>query len=225
MNDSVVIIMAKEPRAGDAKTRLTPPLSAFNASRLYKAFLRDTIELISARNEYDLAIAISPPESISFFKNISPPGTLLIPIECEDIGDCLLKAMRELFEHGYSNVFAMNADSPTLPPTYIEEAIQRLELNDIVLGPSTDGGYYLIGLKQMYEELFKNIEWSTATVLSETLAKVDKLGRKAGILAPWYDVDTIEDVMRLQQDLIYLSKDQLTYTRAVLESEEFKQYK
>jgi rSAM/selenodomain-associated transferase 1 len=225
MNNSAIIIMAKEPREGYTKTRLTPPLSALNATRLYEALLRDTITLVSEINEIDLAIAVTPPESIDYFKHISPSGTLLLPVECNDIGDCLMKAMRELFKRGYSRVFALNADSPTLPPTYIEDAIQRLELDDIVLGPTADGGYYLIGVKQLHDELFINIGWSTASVLSETMAKADKLGQKAGILAPWYDVDTIEDIMRMQKDLMNLSKDLLIHTRSVLESEEFDKFK
>jgi len=118
---------------------------------------------------------------------------------------------------GYKHVLALNSDGPTLPPAYIQEAIQILPNKDLVLGPAEDGGYYLIGLSQIRPEIFIDIDWSTEMVLSQSLHKADQLGLTVHLLPSWYDVDTAEDIYRLNGELSTLPPDTLSHTRRFLE--------
>lgn len=209
----VMVIMAKQPQAGETKTRLCPPLSPPQASALYQALLQDTIELGASMKGIDLAIAITPPESQPYFESISPAGTRLLPVECRDIGDCLTKAFSHLLQEGYKKVLALNADGPTLPPEYLLQAVEGLDDHDVVLGPSEDGGYYLIAMRKLHMEIFTGIPWSTSRVITCTLEKVKALGLGAMILPRWYDVDTGGDLERLRAELQILPPHRLKHTR------------
>ncbi len=213
MSDSALIIMAKEPKVGATKTRLCPPLSCEEAARLYEALLLDTIESTSQLPKIDLAIAISPPESTEYFGRISPLETLLIPVTCYDIGDCLNQVLTQLLALGYKKAIALNGDGPTLPREYILHAFELLDDHDLVFGPSEDGGYYLVGLKEPIPEIFTGIAWSTPQVLKQSLAICNSLGRDVGLTPTWYDVDTIEDIRRLQTELGALPQDRLIHCR------------
>jgi len=213
MSDKALIIMAKEPKVGSTKTRLCPPLTYQEAARLYEALLLDTIDATSQLNGIDLAIAITPPDSQDYFEDISPPGTLLIPVICEDIGDCLNQVLTLLLDRGYSKAMALNGDGPTLPGEYIHQAFDLLDDHDLVFGPSEDGGYYLVGLKEATSEIFKGIEWSTHQVLEQCLAICQRLGLKVGFSPIWYDVDTEEDIDRLRAELERIPCDGLIHCR------------
>ena len=160
----------------------------------FEALLEDTIDLVSSIEGIDLAVAVTPPESIDYFKSKTPEGTLLLPVICADIGDCLKQVFEELFERGYPKVMAFNSDGPSLPIEYIHQAFALLETRDVVFGPSDDGGYYLVGMRRPHPELFKDIPWSTAAVLDMTLARAVKLGIKTKLLQAWNDLDTFEDL-------------------------------
>jgi rSAM/selenodomain-associated transferase 1 len=218
MKSTALAIMAKEPQVGSTKTRLCPPLSLEEAAALYEALLKDTISLGANLNGIDLAVAVTPPESTAYFKRITPAGTLLLPVACRDIGDCLTQVLGRLLELGYEKAFALNSDGPSLPEDYIYQGLHMLDDHDIVLGPGEDGGYYLIGLKEPQAEIFEQIEWSTARVLSQTLTRIKVLGLKDALTPPWYDVDTAEEINRLKAELNSLSNDCLTHTRLFLDN-------
>lgn len=216
MTNQILVIMAKEPRVGLTKTRLCPPLTLDEAARLYEALLRDSISLANGLVGIDLAIAVTPPESIAYFKNISPPDTLLMPVECIDIGDCLTQVLGNLLDMGYPSALAFNADGPSVPQEYIQTAVNKLDACDVVLGPSEDGGYYLVGLKQLHAEIFVGVSWSTPKVLSQTLTKIKVLGLEAELLPPWFDVDNAADIERIRSELAKLPPDLLVHTRRFL---------
>ena len=182
MNDTALIIMAKEPRVGSTKTRLCPPLTFEEAAKLYEALLLDTIEMASTLDDIDLAIAVTPPNAMPYFEQASPEGTILVPVDCEDIGQCLSKVLTHLLRMGYGKAMALNSDGPSLPGEYIRQAVTRLDDHDLVFGPSEDGGYYLVGLKEIYDQVFTDIEWSTSRVLSQTLEKCDGLDLRVNLL-------------------------------------------
>ncbi len=215
-NSSALIIMAKEPKIGSTKTRLCPPLKFDEAANFYEALLWDTITMTAGIKEIDLAIAISPPESADYFKKISPPETHLIPLTCADIGECLMLALDKLLKLDYPRVMALNADGPSLPPSYIQEGIERLEENDLILGPAEDGGYYLVGSKENYPDLFIGIDWSTNKVLEQTLNKADALNLSVHLLPTWYDVDTAKEIQRLRDELKTLPPTSLIHSRKFL---------
>jgi len=216
MNDTVVVIMAKAPEAGMTKTRLSPPLTPEQAARLYEALLCDTIDGLAALDWADLALAISPPDFRLYFEQITPDGTRLLPIEGVDLGDCLEQAFESLFEAGYHQVLALNADGPSLPRVYLQQAAALLEQYALVLGEGQDGGYYLIGLKQLQASLFQGIAWSTPQVLAQTLQQAARAGLSAALTPQWYDVDTIQDLQRLKAELLGLPADRLGHTRQFL---------
>ena len=95
----------------------------------------------------------------------------------------------------------MNSDGPTLPLTCLEEAFSRQDHADVTLGPGHDGGYYLIGMKQLHRDLFAGIDWSTERVIPQTLAICSRLGLTVHQLPEWYDVDVADDLERLRRDL------------------------
>ena len=210
--------MAKEPQAGKTKTRLVPPLTYQEAADLYEALLLDTIEMLSLLELADLAVAISPPESKAYFQTATPPGTLLLPIECVDIGDCLKQVLGELIRLGYQQAIAVNADGPTLPQEYLQQALTALDDHDVVFGEGHDGGYYLVGMKHNHSILFDDIPWSTGAVLAKTLDRADKSGLRVALTPGWYDVDTVQDLRRLVTDLSSLPPDRFQHTRRFLDA-------
>jgi hypothetical protein len=218
VRDAALVIMAKLPAVNETKSRLSPALAPAEAAALYEALLQDTIELAAGLNDVQLAIAITPPDAIDYFRRISPPGTRLLPIAGADIGDCLNQALGRLLADGYARALALNSDGPTLPLTYLQQAFAWLEHPDVdvVLGPSEDGGYYLIGLKQPHPDLFREIAWSTDRVTAETLAKAEAMGLEAVQLPSWYDVDTAAELDRLLAELATLPDDALPHTRRLL---------
>ena len=208
--------MAKVPHIGTTKTRLSPQISPAEAAGLYEALLKDTIALARKLKHIDLAVAFSPSSSKHYFQKISPSQSMLLPVDCDNIGSCLEQVLRLLIEMGYKKAIAINSDGPSLPIAYLAQAFQELEDNDIVLGPNDDGGYYLIGLKRIFPELFSSIDWSTSAVLTQTLERIKQLDQKVYLLPSWYDVDTYADFRRLKIDLERLPTSDLAHTREFL---------
>ncbi len=213
MLEAALVIMAKEPVKGGTKTRLCPPLNLNEAAQLYEAFLLDTLTLVSNIGGLKIAVAVTPPNAVDYFQKITSSETILLPVDCKDIGECLVNTLGRLLALGYPKALALNSDGPTLPSEYIERAVNLLDEHDIVYGPSEDGGYYLVGLKRIYKELFQNISWSTSAVLEQSLANLQQLGLNVALLPEWYDIDTASDLPRLLSDLERLSPDSLTQTR------------
>ena len=205
--------MAKQPQAGKTKTRLCPPFTPEGAALLFEALLRDTIALVAGLEGVQLAVAISPPESQAYFKSITPPDTLLLPIEGANIGVCLEKALEGLLERQYEKALALSADGPSLPREYLAQAILLLDEHDLVLGPGEDGGYYLVGLKRMNAGLFAEIPWSSAAVLEKTVAQAAQLGLHTALTPSWYDVDTPADIVRLLAEIQQQTVERLAHTR------------
>jgi len=212
----VIAIMAKEPEVGRTKTRLCPPLTLAQAAALYEALLADTIALVGGVAGAALALAITPPQALGFFRRISPPEAILVPVAGADIGACLSQTLAHLLAADHCQALAFNSDGPSLPAEYLSRALVQLEDTDVVLGPSEDGGYYLIGLKQPCPALFEGIAWSTAQVAVQTLARAEALGLRVALLPPWHDVDTADDLARLRGELTALPPEALAHTRTVL---------
>jgi len=212
MKDIVCVVMAKQPQVGWTKTRLSPPLTLEQAAILYEALLRDTIALVSSL-PLTLALAISPPNSHAYFSSITPPHTLLLPIEGKDVGACLTQAFQCLLGRGWRKVIALNADGPSLPPDYLLQAVKLLGEREMVLGPAQDGGYYLVGMQRPHLGIFQGIAWSTEQVFTQTLERAEALGLSVGVTSAWYDVDTSADLQQLQNDLNSLPSDRLVHTR------------
>src|SRR5262245_7118544 len=189
-----IAVMAKASIAGRTKTRLVPPLTPEQAANLNTSFLRDVVEsLISASAFANITgfMAFAPAGSAGFFRSILPERIGLLETDAPDFGECLLHAATTLLDAGHDAVCLLNSDSPTLPTAYLIAAATALAApgDRIVLGPSTDGGYYLLGLKRPHRRLFEDVDWSTERVSAQTLARAAELGLTAHQLPSWYDVD------------------------------------
>lgn len=215
-NPAACVIMAKQPLVGKTKTRLCPALTPQQAADLSEALLLDTITLVSQLPGIDLALAITPPSSKVYFAGITPTGTCLLPVEGENIGECLVQAFEALLGMGYRKALAINADSPSLPAQFILQAVDLLDQADLVLGPGEDGGYYLVGMSRLQPGIFAEIAWSTDRVLVQTLERSRQLGLSTALTPPWYDIDTVAELQRLNKDLRELPADRLSNTRRFL---------
>lgn len=209
--------MAKEPLPGQVKTRLCSSCTLEEAAELYRCFLLDTFDLVASLQGIMVTVAYFPSEAEAAFKAMAPPAFELMPQRGADLGERLSSAFEQLFSLGYERVVAIGADSPTLPSEYIERALESLARaeNDVVLGPSADGGYYLIGMKAFHPELFQGVAMGTERVLSQTLQRAHRANLGVSLLPPWYDVDTQDDLERLRAELRVTSQVAM-HTRAFL---------
>ncbi|MFQ5803785.1 MAG: TIGR04282 family arsenosugar biosynthesis glycosyltransferase [Candidatus Methylomirabilales bacterium] len=214
MQRMVVAIMAKAPRAGEVKTRLCPPLSTNEAAELYRCLLLDKIEQVRTVTKAIPAIAFTPDEGRTFFEEVAP-GFLLLPQRGGDLGVRLAHNFDQLLAKGYTGALAIDTDTPTLPTHFLELALDLIATPaiDLVLGPSEDGGYYLIGLRKLYRELFEEIAWSTAEVMPETIRRAEAKGLKVATLPVWFDVDTPDDLERLKASLKSAAESTARHTR------------
>src|SRR5262245_7158506 len=167
---SAVAIMAKAPQPGQVKTRLCPPLTPSEAAQLYQCFLLDKIAQVNTLPRAAPVVSYSPTESQPLFKDWTPPHFILLPQHGDDLGARIAFTFDQLFRRGYTQVIVIDSDTPTLPTAYLERALRLIaaQQNDVVLGPTEDGGYYLIGLRQAHPELFERMPWSTSHVFPET---------------------------------------------------------
>lgn len=193
--------MAKTPLPGLTKTRLCPPFLPGEAAALARAFLLDTIDTLQAGPEIDPFIAYTPREAEPLFRALIPPRFGLVSQPEGDLGVRLAGIAGQLFAAGYGRVLLMAGDTPHLPAVTLREGISRLEGADITLGPCEDGGYYLVGMRRPAPGIFSGIPWSTAEVLACTLARARAAGYSVVLLATEYDLDRVEDLVRLQDDL------------------------
>lgn len=193
---TLLIIFAKEPRPGQVKTRLCPPLSPEAAAQLYHHFILDILEEMAQVPEIRLAVAFSPPAARGFFRRLAPPGTNLFPQEGVDLGERMARAFARNFAVGFGPILLRGSDVPDLPAAVVSEAKAVLTAGQaqVVLGPATDGGYHLVGLTEPQPALFRGPAWSSSTVLTDTLNLARQLGLKVHLLPPWPDIDTGDDL-------------------------------
>ena len=211
-----VIVFAKNPIPNQVKTRLVPPLSPEQAATLYTAFLTDWCEALAELSDVDLVIAYTPKDAHPDLQALIGDDAIYIPQIGAGLGERLTSATEWAVEHGWTKILLVGSDSPTLPISYISEALTLLDSRNIVIGPSTDGGYYLIGfsvetLATTVPHVFEDIAWSTAEVFQQTVRRIHSVEATLGLLSPWYDIDTAEDLaflhahiaaMRLADDTV-----------------------
>jgi rSAM/selenodomain-associated transferase 1 len=212
-------IMTKAPEPGKVKTRLTPPLTPEEAAQLNICFLRDVAQAIALACEQAPARGVgifTPAGAETAYANILPSDFLLIPQRGDDFGQRLISAAEDLLAVGFKSVCLINSDSPTIPPASFAEAARELARagDRIVLGPSDDGGYYLIGLKKMHRRVFGEIDWSTERVLEQTLRRAREISVPVHLLPAGFDVDDRATLHRLCEEI--QSRDVATETRKFL---------
>jgi rSAM/selenodomain-associated transferase 1 len=197
-----VAIMAKAPRPGAVKTRLCPPLGAAEAAALYRCFLLDKIAAVRALVDAHPVVAFTPDDARGEFAALAPDFDL-VPQHGPDLGARLHATLAGLLAAGHAGAIAVDSDTPTLPREFLQQAVDGLTRPgpDVVLGPTEDGGYYLIGVRAAHRALFDAVPWSTSAVLEVTLRRAATAGLETVCLPGWFDVDTPHDLRRLQSAL------------------------
>ena len=197
-----LVIMAKQPRAGTTKTRLSPALTPEAAAVLYEAMLGDIVARLTSRNDATVMIAAATPRSVEWFQHTFP-GVHIVVQEGETLGERLDHVLSSALEAGHSSAFAISSDSPDLPEQHITDAFKKLDAPDVdvVLGPSEDGGYWLIGWKQRWAEMVVGVAMSRPDVLANSVRIAEEIGAKVTLASEWYDIDEIDDVERLASSL------------------------
>ncbi len=215
-----LIIFARNPEPGSVKTRLHSRYTPNQAAAIYRAFILDTVQAANEATADRRCVACDPPGSEADLSDLAGPGWILFPQARADLGERMYQAARHCFDLGAGRVVIIGTDVPSLPPRHVNRAFELLQGHDIVLGPSTDGGYYLVGLARPLREIFQDIAWSTERVFDQTLERVRSLGLTAGILPSWYDVDTPEQLDHLVDDTRTRfqggTADPIPHTRACL---------
>ena len=195
-----LIVFAKQPVPGQVKTRLTSLLTEAEAARLYQAFLEDALVQYGT---LDVAVRlyISPPpgpERPAFV----PEEVVVKAQQGEGLGERMLLAFVESFAAGHEQLVIIGTDHPTLPTVFIAQAFDALaERLSVCIGPSDDGGYYLLGMNDFYPQLFDDMLYSHPEVFGETVQRASGTRANLTILPTWYDVDTPEALQRLVADL------------------------
>jgi rSAM/selenodomain-associated transferase 1 len=199
VNKKVLLIFAKQPQAGQTKTRLCPPFTPEEAAKIYAAMLQDLLALTTKVGTTERWLCYVPSATAAdYFKTLAP-NIRCLPQHGEGLGARLINAFASAFAAGATSAVIIGTDSPDLPTAYIDQAFNLLETTavDVVFGPATDGGYYLVGAHTIWPELFTNISWSTAAVLSASLNKAATASISTALLPEWYDIDTSHDLRQL----------------------------
>ena len=199
-NDRLLVIMAKAPRLGAVKTRLVPSLSPQAVIDLYRCLLEDT--LLLARSLSDTEVAIMCPESDAYnLAHLAGHGTNVVAQKGEGLAAGLTSVFAHFAAGHQRRIIAFNSDSPHLPQSVLESAFESLSLHDVVIGPTHDGGYYLVGATASHLTLFANDGMGTSSALDRLLARAQALNLSVGMAAPFYDVDVADDLTRLAEEL------------------------
>ncbi|MGA2408929.1 MAG: TIGR04282 family arsenosugar biosynthesis glycosyltransferase [Candidatus Binataceae bacterium] len=205
--------MAKAARVGHVKTRLAASLSAEAVVELYRCMIQDTLDL--ARSVPTDALAVVCPAA-----DVTDLAAWLSAIEIvgqqgQGLAAGLVSAFRTFIDRGYRRVVAIDADSPQLLPETLDKAFRLLDAADVVVGPTTDGGYYLVGSTTVQPELFDTHRMGTGSALDSLMATAQGLGLRVALTETNYDVDEPEDLGRLARDL-YLRPQRASRTAAWL---------
>jgi rSAM/selenodomain-associated transferase 1 len=201
MMKNALIIFVKTPVAGLVKTRLQPQISPEDSAELYTAFLKDIDHKFYDRDDFDSWYAVSPEN----FQNEVLAQIIHLDNyflqEGKNLGECMNNAFQAMFMKGYEKIVLIGSDLPSITTDIVSQALQNLESKDCVIGPSKDGGYYLIALNSPMSALFENLPWSSSEVLEKTIEILDKNGLTYTLLSEFEDIDTNKELVSFYQSL------------------------
>jgi len=194
---SALLIFAKWPAPGAVKTRLSPPLTADEAANLYRCMFLDTMAATASLTGITRILCYDGVNVEKQFRELAP-DVHIARQQGEGLGERMQSAFGEAFDKGFSAIAVIGTDAPHLATTQIDAAFNRLAEGDtdLVFGPSDDGGYYLLAMKQQHPELFREIPWSSATVLEKSLARAAAAGLRTALLPGGFDLDTVDELHR-----------------------------
>jgi uncharacterized protein len=199
-SDRVLVIMAKAPRPGAVKTRLTPDLSPEDVTDLYSCLLDDTLALARSLGDVEVAIMCPATDEVELAR-LAGGKTNVVAQKGQGLAAGLTSVFAHFSADGHRRTIAFNSDSPHLPRSILEEAFETLAAHDVVVGPTHDGGYYLVGAKTSHPALFAHDGMSTSSALERLLSCTRTLDLSVGFATPFYDIDVGEDLARLAAEL------------------------
>ena len=200
--DRIVYVIAKAPTINGSKTRLSPPLAPEQAVELARAFLLDAVEIARAA-DIDVCVMCRSDADRERLHGLLGSGTAVSVQRGRGLGSALESAFAEGLAAGYRGVAVFGADSPTLDPRILGEAFRSLDAGaDVALGPSLDGGYYLLAARAAYPSLFRGMPWGTSSVARRTLQACEMIGLSVQALPLWYDVDDWAGLAQLRAEIV-----------------------
>ena len=203
-------VFCKFPNPGRVKTRLAEHIGAESAASLSAAFLDDLAFDFRSIGERRV-LGISPADSAAYFKPFSRFGYDLWPQPDGDLGVRMTAFFAVTLKGDDDRAVLIGSDSPTIPREYVQLAFEKLEVSDCVIGPATDGGFYLVGLRRPATGLFQNIVWSGSNVLSQIVQRITDAGLSLALLPPWYDIDDVDDLRMLAGHLRAMTRSGQTH--------------
>jgi len=217
---NALIVFVKNPIPGTVKTRLQTRYSPEQSAAIYTSFVRDALNRAESIGIDRRIIAYDPPDAEAEVRALCGDKWDYVPQVQDDLGERMHRVLMQQLNSGASAAVLIGTDIPSLPSYHITQAFDLLQQKDVVLGPSTDGGYYLVGISRPAPEIFQNIEWSTSSVLSQTLDQIEVAGYSFGLVSPWFDVDTPDELDILlahaRAQKLSTGQDPLPHTHACL---------
>jgi len=198
--DRVLVIMAKAPRPGAVKTRLTPSLPLQAIAPFYRCLLEDTLALARSLGSVEVAI-MCPDTDVNELAQLAGSEVSVIAQKGEGLAAGLTSVFAHFTEGHPRRTVAFNSDSPHLPRSVLEDAFETLAAHDVVVGPTHDGGYYLVGAKASHPTLFAGDGMGTSSALERLLSRARALELSVGFADPFYDIDVADDLTRLAEEL------------------------
>ena len=195
MDDRCLLFFIKNPEKGNVKTRLASAMGDEKAVKLYKRFLLEMLSTLN-RGTFLFYLCFYPDHSLKDLKRWLGDHYLYTPQYGENLGEKMKNGFVEAFAMSFKRVVLIGSDIPDLPLEFIEEAFTSLNEKDAVIGPSIDGGYYLIGFrdKSFSPQVFEGVPWGQETVFKKTMKLLEREGKTVHTLQPWRDIDTIKDL-------------------------------
>jgi rSAM/selenodomain-associated transferase 1 len=217
-NHDLIIIFIKAPRRGEVKTRLAQDIGIEKAQKLYLAMVEDLMQNLEGQNNFDMQIMVWPEGVESEVSDWLQWEGNIASQASGDLGKKLENAFKNGFSKGYQRIIIIGSDLPLLSNAFITDCFRQLQTHPLVLGPAMDGGYYLIGLQSLYNELFCGIQWSTSNVLKETLQRAAQAGLQYYLLPEMRDIDQYDDIQVLWREMKRGEKKNLSKTKLALQS-------
>ncbi|NQU02969.1 MAG: glycosyltransferase [Syntrophaceae bacterium] len=213
-----IVLFARYPEKGKVKSRLAATYGAEFVLQLYDNFVADSLDRLKD-TEVPFIIAFDPPEKEDEMRSHFGRDHVYMPQEGSDLGERMYYAFRRCFAEGFDSAVLIGSDIPDLPREILEEALFSLENHDAVIGPSRDGGYYLIGFKKdtLTPQVFKNIPWGAPTVLAATMGVFTTRENDVHLLPEWNDMDTpddLADLVRRNSDTPFAGSRTMSYVKA-----------
>ena len=199
-SDRVLVIMAKAPRPGRVKTRLGPSLSPAAVTAFYGCLLDDTLALARSLDDVEVAI-MCPSSDVNELAQLAGGQASVVPQKGEGLAAGLASVFAHFTQARPRRTIAFNSDSPHLPRSVLEDAFETLAAHDVVVGPTHDGGYYLVGAKTSHPSLFAHDGMGTSSALERLLSRARVLELSVGFAASFYDIDVVDDLTRLAEEL------------------------